>query len=254
MRLATAIATTLATLAIHPAAAVAATPLVPVDPHFQDEVVLEHLDSPVAVRFAPPPDGRIFVAEKSGLVEAFDGPGDTTPALVADLRDEVQDFWDRGLLGMALDPGFATNGRMYLLYTRDKPIGGDGPPQWGGSLRAQDIRTPDDPLGLDGAIVRLDPSTGARRIVAYGLRNPFRFAFRPGTGDLWIGDVGEQAWEEIDRLEPAGGVDDPVNFGWPCFEGRARNPRWTALRLPLCTSLADADVTPPVFAYAHQQP
>src|SRR4051812_5469820 len=154
MRLATAIAATLATLAIHPAAAVAATPLVPVDPHFQDEVLLEHLDSPVAVRFAPPPDGRIFVAEKSGMVEAFDGPGDTTPTLVADLRDEVQDFWDRGLLGMALDPGFATNGRVYLLYTRDKPIGGEGPPHWGDTCPDPPGAT-EDGCVVSGALVRM---------------------------------------------------------------------------------------------------
>ena len=39
-----------------------------------------------------------------------------------------------------------------------------------------------------------------RRIVAYGFRNPFRFTFRPGTSELWIGDVGWDTWEEIDRV------------------------------------------------------
>ena len=147
MRLPYGLATAVLMLAMLAAPARAATPLVPVDPHFQDEPVLENLDSPAAVRFAPPPDGRIFVAEKSGIVEAFDGPGDTTPALVVDLLDEVQDFWDRGLLGMALDPGFATNGRLYVLYTRDKPSGGDGPPHWGDTC-------PDPPGATeDGCVV-----------------------------------------------------------------------------------------------------
>ena len=54
-------------------------------------------------------------------------------------------------------------------------------------------------------------------MLAYGLRNPFRLAIRPGTGDVWIGDVGQGTWEEIDRVPaPFGG---PRNFGWPCYEG-----------------------------------
>jgi glucose/arabinose dehydrogenase len=73
----------------------------------------------------------------------------------------------------------------------------------GGSLRAQDVRTPADQTGLSGTIIRIDPDTGeampdnpmaaspdpnTRRIVAYGLRNPFRFTVRPGTDELWIGN------------------------------------------------------------------
>ena len=74
----------------------------------------------------------------------------------------------------------------------------------GGALRSQDVRTTADPTGLAGSIVRVDPDTGmglpdnplfssgdpnARRIIAYGLRNPFRFAIRPGTRELYVGDV-----------------------------------------------------------------
>jgi len=53
-----------------------------------------------------------------------------------------------------------------------------------------------------------------RRIVAYGMRNPFRFALRPGTDQMWIGYVGWNAWEEINRVVD---VNDGVaeNFGWP---------------------------------------
>ena len=67
---------------------------------------------------------------------------------------------------------------------------------------------------------------GDDRIVAYGLRNPFRFTVRPGSNELWIGDVGWSAWEEIDRHQnPATQVR---NFGWPCFEGDAAfNPDTT---------------------------
>jgi glucose/arabinose dehydrogenase len=62
---------------------------------------------------------------------------------------------------------------------------------------------------------------GARpEIWAYGLRNPWRYSFDPGTGDLWIGDVGQSAWEEIDRL-PAGSPAG-ANLGWNLVEGSHR--------------------------------
>ena len=66
-------------------------------------------------------------------------------------------------------------------------------------------------------IVRIDPDGG--RVVAChtGLRNPWRFSFDRGTGDLWIGDVGQNAWEEIDWL-PDGTVCG-ANLGWPIKEG-----------------------------------
>ena len=83
----------------------------------------------------------------------------------------------------------------------------------GGALRSQDVRTLSDATGLNGRPSAVTPSTGAAmpgnplagnrdpnaaRIVAHGLRNPFRVAFRPGTDDLWIGDVGWHDFEEID--------------------------------------------------------
>ena len=73
-------------------------------PGFQDTVVLSGLDWPTAVRFSP--DGRVFVAEKSGLIKVFDSLTDTTPTVFADLRTNVHNFWDRGLLGLALHPNF----------------------------------------------------------------------------------------------------------------------------------------------------
>ena len=61
------------------------------------------------------------------------------------------------------------------------------------------------------------------------MRNPFRFTFRPGTSELWIGDVGWNDWEEIDRiLSP---TDSTVeNFGWPCYEGPIAAVRATTRR------------------------
>jgi glucose/arabinose dehydrogenase len=77
----------------------------------------------------------------------------------------------------------------------------------------------------DGSIPTDNPfyasASGANRAIwALGLRNPFTFAFRPGTGRMFINDVGERTWEEID--EGAAGA----NYGWPLTEGRTSDPRF----------------------------
>ena len=56
-------------------------------------------------------------------------------------------------------------------------------------------------------------------IYAYGLRNPFRFSFDPKTGGVWIGDVGENTWDEVDYRNPRNFPG--TNFGWPRYEGPA---------------------------------
>jgi glucose/arabinose dehydrogenase len=325
---------------------------------FTEKTVISGLNFPTAVRFSP--DGRVFIAEKSGLIKEFSGLSDTTPTIVADLRQEVYDYGD-GLLGMALAPNFPNDSSIYVLYTRDAPIGGTAPTyndgcadpvatcaasarlsrirpdgseqvlidDWcrqysshsigslnfgpdgalyvsagdgatwnfvdygqggnpanpcgdppggvgatltppsaeGGALRSQDLRTPSDPTSLDGTILRVDPTTGAgmpdnplaassdpnaRRIVAYGLRNPFRAVFRPGTNELWIADVGWNDWEEINRLTAPSQA--PVeNFGWPCYEGQGHQSGYDAANLSICENLyAEANaVTPPYYAYRH---
>jgi len=72
----------------------------------------------------------------------------------------------------------------------------------------------------------------------YGLRNPWRFSFDRETGDLWIGDVGQQAWEEID-VERAGSPGG-LNFGWNLYEGS--HPYQGG---------SPAGLTMPVFEYPH---
>jgi glucose/arabinose dehydrogenase len=316
---------------------------------FAEEIAVSGLTQPTAVRFSL--DGRVFVAEKRGLIKEFDSLSDTTPHVYADLRQRVHDFWDRGLLSIALDPSFPTRSVIYALYTHDAPIGGtapvyndacadptgagckvsgrlsrilpdgseqvmiedwcqqypshsigslafgpdgqlyasggDGasfnwvdygqgggiinrcadPPNEGGALRSQDMRTTSDPVTLDGTVIRIDPNTGegsagnpfasssdanARRIVAYGLRNPFRINFRPGTRELWAGDVGWNEWEEINTLADA---SDAVaeNFGWPCYEGTPRQPGYDSQNLPICETLYGQNnaVTAPFYTYRH---
>ena len=71
---------------------------------FSEQTIFSGLTNPTVVRFAP--DGRIFVAEKSGLIKVFDSLADPQPDVFADLRTQVHNFWDCGLLGLALDPNF----------------------------------------------------------------------------------------------------------------------------------------------------
>jgi len=460
---------------------------------FTDVTILSGLYQPTAVRFSP--DGRIFVAEKSGIIKVFNSLTDTNPTIFVDLRQNVYDFWDKGLLGIELHPNFPATPYVYVLYTLDAPIGGtaptynDGCPDatgtgclvgerlsilkasgntavgpesvliedWcqqfsthsigslafggdgalyvsagdgasfnyadygqagnpcqdpfmeGGSLRSLDLvsnasstasqidifaaGTPGggvyptmqlmingqivrsyasvqgdpanrkfiqyryvsptpvtinqirvalandwqegtwdkdllvdkvvldgvayeteasstlstgtasaasdcvvpgykesewmhcngyfaygnnlvqvppakqlgDPVGYDGTILRLDPITGSAmpdnpyvggrldddRIIAYGLRNPFRFAIPPYMSDLWIGDVGNGTWEEINRIPNAkDGVVE--NFGWPCYEGVGPEPAFAAANIPICQTLyANNAATAPFYSYNH---
>ena len=69
-----------------------------------EQVVASGLRTPTSFRFSP--DGRIFVAEKSGRILVFARPGGTHPTLFADLSREVYDVADHGLLSLALDPAF----------------------------------------------------------------------------------------------------------------------------------------------------
>ena len=78
-----------------------------------------------------------------------------------------------------------------------------------------------------GKILRIDARTGAAapgnpfgsRVWAWGLRNPWRFSFDRSNGDLLIGDVGDNTWEEIEWATAASGRGAGLNFGWPCREG-----------------------------------
>jgi glucose/arabinose dehydrogenase/PKD repeat protein len=333
-------------------------------PGFQESVAFSGLVQPTAIRFAP--DGHVFVAEKRGTIKVFKGTGDTNPVVFSDLRTNVYNFWDRGLLGLAVHPSFPAEPYVYVLYTYDGDIGQNNAPKWGtgtdtdpcptppgatadgcvvsgrlsriaatidaagilrggpeqvliedwcqqypshsigslvfgrdgalyvssgdgasfnfmdsgqvgnpcgdplsegGALRSQDLRTSSDPVTLDGTILRLDPATGAglptnplaaspdanaRRILAYGLRNPFRMNVRPGTNnELWVGDVGWNSWEEVNFVTDTS--DGTLrNFGWPCYEGNARHPSYDSANLPICENLyAAPSVTAPWFVYSH---
>ncbi|MFN3405924.1 MAG: PQQ-dependent sugar dehydrogenase [Cytophagaceae bacterium] len=78
-----------------------------------------------------------------------------------------------------------------------------------------------------------NPSAAAKRIWAYGLRNPYTFTFHPTTGQLYINDVGANAWEEINVATTGG-----LNFGWPTTEGMFNQSTYP-------------NFTNPVYAYGH---
>ena len=148
--------------------------------------------------------------------------------------------------GPTLTPPTAEGGalRSQDLRTRGRPGSAWTAPS-SASTRAPAPALPDNPLALS-----TDPN--ARRIVAYGLRNPFRFTIRPGTNEIWIGDVGWNAWEEINRIaSPTDAVVE--NFGWPCYEGAGGSPATTARTSHICENLyaQRRAVTAPYFAYHH---
>ena len=88
------------------------------DPRFIVEALTDNLELPTGLAIAP--DGRIFLLEKAGRVKIWkDGLLYGRPLL--DIRDEVNSFVDRGLLGIALDPQFESNGWLYLSYVYDPP-------------------------------------------------------------------------------------------------------------------------------------
>ena len=114
------------------------------------------------------------------------------------------------------------------------------PADEGGSLRSQDIRTSGDPLSISGAIFRINKANGnapngstsnADRIVTVGQRNPWRMTFRPGTSELWSGDVGGSIWEEVNRTDMAL-VHGPGQPRLAVLRGqphRLRAPAWLGL-------------------------
>jgi glucose/arabinose dehydrogenase len=114
------------------------------------------------------------------------------------------------------------NGGLLLFGPDDDLYLGMGDGGGGGDPE----RTAQDPSSLLGKLIRVDTGAGGSesQLAALGLRNPWRFSFDRETDDLWIGDVGQDALEEIDAVtfDQFKGPDAPLNFGWSAYEGTER--------------------------------
>ena len=127
-----------------------------------------------------------------------------------------------------------------MLYISTGDGGGSGDP-FRAAGKLSDLR---------GKILRIDPTCAKRYcipasnprkspVIASGLRNPWRFSIDGPTQQIWIGDVGQNAFEEVDRMA----VDGPlVDFGWSCWEATTRYN---------ANACAGRRVTKPVFEYSH---
>ena len=116
-----ALAALVALLALSPQARAA-----DLDPRFEERTLASGLIRPAAVSWAP--DGRLFVAERAGVVKVVRPGREPFAETVIDISDHVNDYGDRGLLGIAADRDFRRNGYLYLLYTYETdPVRQDGP-------------------------------------------------------------------------------------------------------------------------------
>jgi glucose/arabinose dehydrogenase len=219
--------------------------------------VVGGLDAPTDVRAAPGDASTLYVVEQPGTIKKIVG-GKITGTFL-DIRTKVRSGGEQGLLAMVFDPGYAQNHRFYVSYTdtngnsrvvRYRSANGVGVPSSatqllfvrqpyenhnGGELQFNrgylyfglgDGGSGGDPqqhaqnMGSRlGKLLRTNPSRGGWQIVALGLRNPWRFSF-DANDNLWIGDVGQDKYEEID-YRPAARVGRLANYGWSRYEGRS---------------------------------
>jgi uncharacterized repeat protein (TIGR01451 family) len=271
------------------------------------EVIASGFNYPVQVASAKDSTERLFVVEQPGYIQIIqDGNKLTTPFL--DVHNLVLYGGERGLLGLAFHPDYASNGYFYINYTRSGdgatviaryhvsvdpniadagsaailltisqpysnhnggqvmfgPDGflyigmGDGGSGGDPQNNAQNINS------LLGKLLRIDVDSafpyaippgnpyvgvdGLDEIWALGLRNPWRWSFDSMNGDLYIGDVGQNLWEEVDYYpaSQAGGL----NFGWHCLEGT--HP-YNNTNPPCDNSSFVATLTPPITEYSHSE-
>jgi glucose/arabinose dehydrogenase len=110
-------------------------PAVVLPPGFEQSKAIGNLERPTDIEIAA--NGRVFVAEKSGIVKTYTTLSDTSATVFADLRTQVHNYSNRGLLGLAVDPAFPAQPYVYVYYTLDAPIGGT-PPSFGAAGLDQD--------------------------------------------------------------------------------------------------------------------
>ena len=171
------------------------------------------------------------------FVSYTDPLGDTRLVSYA-IEDDVVDVDSRTVL-LAVEQPYSNHNGGHVLLGPDGKLWfglGDGGSGDDPQNRAQD---PDTPLGK---LLRLDPEGGDPEIVISGIRNPWRFSFDT-DGSLWIGDVGQNQWEEVDHL-PADEIQG-ANLGWSALEGTHENSNVDP------EGRTGDNPVPPVFEYSH---
>jgi hypothetical protein len=239
---------------------------------------LTGLSQPVLLTNAKDGSDRRFIVEQSGRIRVAQ-PGAATSTLFLDITSRILSGGERGLLGLAFHPQFSTNGLYYLNYTR-RPDGATVVAEYRNGVEQRVLFTvlqpyenhnggmiefgPDgylyigvgdggagndpenhaqNPSDLLGKFLRIDvdsPNSGPE-IFAIGFRNPWRFSFDRLTGELYAGDVGQSAREEIDIVRQGG------NYGWRVWEGS----RCTELGPAPCSS---PEFIPPIADYINESP
>ena len=204
---------------------------------FVDEIVTSGFTLPVA--FTPLPDGRVLVAEKAGVVRIVRN-GQVLPDAFIDLRDRVNDYWDRGLLGVAADPAFAQNGFVYLFYVYE-----NDPFTYSGPKTSRVVR-------VTASGDEADPATEV--VLLSGLpadsasHNGGAMRFGP-DGALWITTGDASSFNAVDplalRTQSLDSLAGKLLRVGPDGRGLADNPFWNS----------DADaVRSKVYAYGFRNP
>ena len=280
-----------------PASCSSGTPVTGIPP-LAGRLVVSGLRAPLDLQSVPGDLERLYVVEQGGRIRVV--RNGQVAGTFLDVASRISSGGERGLLGLAFHPQFATNRRFFVNYTNPagdthisefratSPDAADASSERillevgqpfanhnGGGLAFDNagrllIALGDGGSGGDpqnngqklstllGKILRIDVDAGSPYVVpadnpfratagahpeiwAYGLRNPFRIAIDRPTGDLYIGDVGQNAVEEID-VDP-GSRRGGLNYGWRITEGsRCFNPS---------SGCDTSGITMPIYEYSH---
>ncbi len=263
------------------------------------------------VEIANANDNRLFIVEKAGIIKILNSNGTVNPTPFLNITTKVGSGGERGLLGLAFSPDYATSGRFYVNYTDNtsttepntiiarytvsanpdiantietvlltinQPFDNhNGGKLTFGSDNFLYVGTGDGGSGGDpgdraqntsnllGKLLRIDvsgstysipgtnpfssslngPNDPRPEIYAIGLRNPWKFSFDKTNGDLWIADVGQNNYEEINSVSGSGTPGD--NYGWRCYEGNNHIFNTSGS----CPSGGFNETIAPVAEYAH---
>lgn len=250
-------------------------------------------------------DSRLFALDRDGIIRIINENGNLNDEAFLNINDRVSDGRDeRGLLGLAFHPNYASNGYFYVNYINNRSETiisrfsrsesniqiadrnsehilmtipqpnanhnggelvfdsngfllialGDGGVTDDRDNNAQNLNTflgkllridVDNPqngknYGIAADNPYIDNPNALSEIWASGLRNPWKFSIDKSTNDLWVADVGEQYYEEINKVSAAEGG---INYGWRCYEG---NNEFNLVNCPNVSIL-----TFPIAEYSH---